>query len=59
MAAELAASGQKPVEQDLLEPIPSDLHYTPGDSHGYDSGSDTILSPFSIRSIPVSPGGGR
>jgi hypothetical protein len=59
MAAELAASGQKPVEQDLLEPTPSDLHYTPGDSHGYDSGSDTILSPFSIRSIPVSPGGGR
>jgi len=45
--------------QNLLEPTPSDLHYTPGDSHGYDSGSDTILSPFSIRSIPVSPGGGR
>jgi hypothetical protein len=47
-----------PVEQNLLEPTPSDIHYTT-DSMTYDSGADTILSPFSIRSIPVSPGGGR
>jgi len=50
---------RQPVEQDILEPTPSDLHYTPGDSHGYDSGSDTILSPFSIRSIPSSQVVGR
>jgi hypothetical protein len=45
--------------QNLLEPTPSDLHYTT-DSMSYDSGADTILSPFSIRSIPTGyPGGGR
>ena len=60
MEVELAATApQPPIEQDLIEPTPSDIHYTPGDSQEYDSGSDTILSPFSIRSIPVSPGGGR
>jgi len=46
-------------EQNLLEPTPSDLHYTT-DSMSYDSGIDTILSPFSICSIPTGyPGGGR
>jgi hypothetical protein len=45
--------------QNLVEPTPSDLHYTT-DSETYDSGADTILSPFSIRSIPTGyPGGGR
>jgi hypothetical protein len=53
--------GQPPpgaMAQDLVEPTPSDIHYTT-DSNTYDSGADTILSPFSIRSIPASPGGGR
>lgn len=55
--AEQAA--RQPMEQNLLEPTPSDLHYTT-DSGTYDSGVDTILSPFSIRSIPTGyPGGGR
>lgn len=57
MLAEQAA--YQPMEQNLLEPTPSDLHYTT-DSGTYDSGADTILSPFSIRSIPTGyPGGGR
>ncbi len=50
---------ERPMEQDLLEPTPSDLHYTT-DSMTYDGGADTILAPFSIRSIPTGyPGGGR
>lgn len=49
----------QPTEQFLLESTPSDLHYTT-DSQTYDSGADTILSPFSIRSIPTGyPGSGR
>lgn len=45
--------------QNLVEPTPSDLHYTT-DGETYDSGADTILSPFSIRSIPTGYlGGGR
>lgn len=59
MEAELAANAPQPVEQDLVEPTPSDLHYTPGDSHGYDSGPEADLSPFSIRSIPSSQVAGR
>ena len=46
-------------KQYLLEGTPSDLHYTT-DATGYESGADTILEPFGIRSIPTgSPGGGR
>ena len=45
--------------QNLIEPTPSDLHYTT-DSQSFESGADTIISPFSIRSIPTGvPGGGR
>lgn len=46
-------------EQNLLEPTPFDLHYTT-DNNSYESGADTILSPYSIFSIPTGyPGGGR
>jgi hypothetical protein len=49
----------RPVEQDILEPTPSDLHYTPGDSHGYDTGPSTDLWSYNIRSIPSSQVAGR
>ena len=60
MGAELAANAPRPsVEQDLLEPTPFDLHYTT-DNNSYESGIDTILSPYSIMSIPTGfPGAGR
>lgn len=62
MEAELAASAPRPdepLEQDLLEPTPYDLHYTT-DNNSYESGIDTILSPYSITSIPTGyPGAGR
>jgi hypothetical protein len=49
----------RPMEQNLLEPTPYDLHYTT-DNNSYESGADTILSPYSIMSIPTGyPGAGR
>ena len=41
------------VEQDLLEPTPGDISFLPSNTQSYDSDASTIVSPISIRSIPV------